>query len=140
MKTKFEKMPESEKVNGYPHMINDEIFRYSKSIYDRMTPEQKKNAVSLPEAVLVTEWPMPVAKSIQPISQSNQEKATKKQIAEYNTWAKKINTAMAKAKANNDVNKYPIVKVKEIKKYKAIFNIMSETQRKNAEPWPNSSH
>ena len=84
-------MPESEKVNGYPHMINDETFRYHNAIYDRMTPEQKKKAVSLPEAVLVTERPMPVATRIQPVTKSNQEKATKKQISEYNAWAKEIN-------------------------------------------------
>ena len=77
------------------------------------------------------------ASQIPPPPAPKQKTATKKQIAEYNTWAKKINTAMAKAKANNDVNEYPIVKVKEVKKYKAIFNIMSKSQRENAEPWPN---
>jgi len=140
MNAKFEKMPESEKVNGYPHMINDETYRYHNSIYDRMTPEQKKKAVSLPEAVLVTEWPMPVASGIQPITESNQEKATKKQIAEYNAWAKDINQKMAAAEkknGNDKWNAYPIVKVKEVEKYKAIYNIMSEAQRKSVEPWPN---
>jgi len=67
---------------------------------------------------------------------TKQEKATAKQVAAYNTWAKKINTAMAKAEDNNYVNAYPIVKVKEVNKYKAIYTIMSESQKRASESWP----
>jgi len=63
-------------------------------------------------------------------------KATAKQVAEYNAWAKSINEQMAKAKVNNDINEYPIVKIKLVNKYKAIYKIMSEAQKKASEPWP----
>ena len=63
-------------------------------------------------------------------------KATAKQVAEYNAWAKSINAQMAKAKVNNDINEYPIVKIKLVNKYKAIYKIMSEAQKKASEPWP----
>jgi hypothetical protein len=65
-----------------------------------------------------------------------QQKPTKKQIEAYNAWAKSINQQMAKAKANSDVNAYPIVKVKTVKKYKAIYNSMTDAQKKASEPWP----
>ena len=65
-----------------------------------------------------------------------QEKATAKQIAAYNTWAKSINQQIADTDANNEANAYPIVKVKEVNKYSAIYNIMTEVQRKNSEAWP----
>ncbi len=66
-----------------------------------------------------------------------QEKASAKQVAEYNTWAKKMNTETTKAEANNKVNAYPIVKQKDVQKYKSIYmHIMSPEQRKNAAPWP----
>jgi beta-lactamase regulating signal transducer with metallopeptidase domain len=67
---------------------------------------------------------------------TEQEKATAKQVAAYNHWAKSINEQMAKAKASNGVNTYPIVKVKEVKKYKAIYDIMTIEQRKDSEVWP----
>jgi YHS domain-containing protein len=79
-----------------------------------------------------------VVKLSSPKIKKIQEKATAKQVAAYNTWAKSINQQMAKAKANNDVNAYPIVKVKEVNTYKAIYNIMTEAQKKTSEPWPNS--
>jgi len=136
MKAKFAKMPESEKINGYPHMINDETFRYYNSIYDRMTSEQKKNSVTLPESVLVTEWPMPENTVVETVSQPIQEKATKQQIVAYNKWAKKINNAVDKAKANNSYE-YPIIKKKEVERYLHIYkNLMTEAQRQNAEPFP----
>ena len=56
-----------------------------------------------------------------------QEKATAKQIAEYNTWAKRI---------NNQDEGMRIIKKKDYDKYKRIYNLMSDTQRKNAELFP----
>lgn len=67
---------------------------------------------------------------------TQQEKASAKQVADYNAWAKKLNTAMTKAEANNDVNAYPIVKVKEVNKYKAIYDIMTANQKRVSQPWP----
>jgi bla regulator protein BlaR1 len=67
----------------------------------------------------------------------NQQKATTKQVADYNAWAKKLNTAMAKAEANNDYANL-IIKQKDVEKYKRIYmKLMSVAQRKNAEPFPN---
>ncbi|WP_299338930.1 M56 family metallopeptidase [uncultured Psychroserpens sp.] len=71
-----------------------------------------------------------------PAKKVYQEGASKAQVVAYNSWAKAINQKMAKAKANSDVNEYPIIKVKEVKKYKAIYSIMTETQKKASEPWP----
>ncbi len=68
---------------------------------------------------------------------STQQKATAKQVADYNAWAKKLNTAMAKAEASNDYANL-IVKQKDVEKYKRIYmKLMSVEQRKNAEPFPN---
>ena len=67
-----------------------------------------------------------------------QQKATKEQIKNYNTWAKKMNTAIKKAEESNSKNDYPIIKKKEYDKYYNIYrNLMSEAQRANAEAWPN---
>lgn len=70
-----------------------------------------------------------------------QQKATKQQITEYNIWAKKINAAMKKAEESKDLNAYPnaypIIKLKDFKKYKHLYSVvMTEAQRKNAEPFP----
>ena len=122
----------SEDATWYPPINEQDLIKFSK-IYKRMSAQQKKQAV---------EYPFPgldVNDSGQYISISpttNQQKATEKQIAAYNSWAKAINEKMSKAKANNDVNEYPIVKVKEVNKYKAIYAIMTEAQKKVAEPWP----
>lgn len=68
---------------------------------------------------------------------STQEKATEKQLAQYNAWAKNLNSAIAKAEANSKVVAYPIVKRKEVERYKGTYlNLMSSKQRENAEPWP----
>lgn len=67
---------------------------------------------------------------------STQQKATKKQVAEYNAWAKKINVAIKKAKANKSYA-YPIIKQKDAERYINIYkNLMTDEQRKNAEPLP----
>ncbi|WP_282030467.1 M56 family metallopeptidase [Winogradskyella eximia] len=67
---------------------------------------------------------------------STQQKATKKQVAEYNVWAKKINVAIKKANADKSYE-YPIIKQKDVKYYINIYkNLMTDEQRKNAEPLP----
>ncbi len=69
--------------------------------------------------------------------ENEQDGATSEQLEAYNAWAKKINTAMKNAKAKNSKSAYPIVKKKEVDYYSHIYNnVMSETQRKNAEPFP----
>lgn len=119
----------SKDATWYPPINEQDLIKYS-GIYNRMSVQQKKQAI---------EHPFPdldISGTEENISVTEQQKATKKQIAAYNTWAKAINDKMAKAKANNDVNEYPIVKVKEVNKYKAIYAIMTEAQKKVAEPWP----
>ena len=56
-----------------------------------------------------------------------QEKATAKQIAEYNKLAKKYNS-------QSEDNRF-IVK-KDVERLKYLYNLMSPAQRKNAEPFP----
>ncbi|WP_179349965.1 M56 family metallopeptidase [Winogradskyella pacifica] len=68
----------------------------------------------------------------------NQEKPTDEEVAEYNAWAKKINTAIEKADANPKEYTYPIVKYKDVEKHKRIYKSMTTEQKKNAEPFPKS--
>ncbi|MCC1483097.1 T9SS type B sorting domain-containing protein [Winogradskyella immobilis] len=65
-----------------------------------------------------------------------QEKATAKQIAEYNTWAKKVNEGL-KAPEDSPKKLNTMIKSKDLKKYNHIYSIMTAEQKKNAEPFPN---
>ncbi|MDO1501743.1 M56 family metallopeptidase [Winogradskyella maritima] len=65
-----------------------------------------------------------------------QNPPTKKELADYNSWAKAINDKMAKAEKNKS-NDYPIVKQKDIIRHKDTYDRMTETQRNSAQPWPN---
>ena len=65
-----------------------------------------------------------------------QKTPTKKEIADYNAWAKKINNQINKAKSNKNVQ-YPIIKKKSIERYISIYSRMSEKQKANAEAFPN---
>ena len=67
---------------------------------------------------------------------TTQQKATEKQVAEYNAWAKKMNVAIKKANADKSYE-YPIIKQKDAEHYINIYkNLMTDEQRKNAEPFP----
>ncbi|GAA3774164.1 hypothetical protein GCM10022271_02790 [Corallibacter vietnamensis] len=57
-----------------------------------------------------------------------QKGASKEQIAEYNKLAKHINLQ------NKD---NPIIKIKDLERLKYLYNLMTEEQRKSAEPFPN---
>jgi len=113
----------SANAKWYPPIDQQELIKFAE-VYKRMSPKQKNQSIEFP-------FPGIDGKTIE------QQIASKKQVEQYNIWAKKINTAMAKAEKNSDVNAYPIVKVKEVNKYKAIYNIMTEAQKKTSEPWPN---
>lgn len=65
-----------------------------------------------------------------------QKGASREQMKEYNTWAKKINKEIAAANENKG-NAYPKIKLKDMERMKYIFSIMSEKQRQDAEPFPN---
>ncbi|OIQ20355.1 M56 family metallopeptidase [Lacinutrix sp. MedPE-SW] len=58
----------------------------------------------------------------------SQKEATPEQVAEYNKLAKYYN---AKLKVNT------IVKLKDFNRIKELYNLMSDAQKKNAEPFPN---
>ena len=62
------------------------------------------------------------------ISLANQEKATPKQVAEYNKLAKKYNS-------QDDTNRF--IQKSEVDRLKYLYNLMSAKQMKNAEPFPN---
>lgn len=118
---------ESKKLSGdttfYPPINEDELIKFSE-IYKRMSPQQKNQSVAYPFPSLELEA-------------SKQQKATKAQVAEYNTWAKKLNAAIKKTKADTSYE-YPIIKQKEAERYLHIYkNVMTEGQRKTAEPFPN---
>ena len=60
---------------------------------------------------------------------STQQSATREQMAEYNKLAKHYNSALKNDKGIN-------IKMKDVKRLKYIYGIMSEKQRKDAEPFP----
>lgn len=57
-----------------------------------------------------------------------QEKATQKQVDEYNTLAKKYNTQPEDKR---------IIKLKDVKRLEYLYGLMSGKQKANAEPFPN---
>lgn len=80
-----------------------------------MSEEQKSNAQPFPEC--------PDPKSEQ------QEGATKKQLGEYNTMAEKYNTMLA---SNGNIR----IKKTDVDRLEYLHGLMTETQRANAEPFP----
>ena len=56
---------------------------------------------------------------------NTQEKATAKQVADYNAWAKQLKTSDNK-----------IIKKNDLKKYKHIYSIMTAEQKKNSIAFP----
>ncbi|MEM6516200.1 MAG: M56 family metallopeptidase [Bacteroidota bacterium] len=61
-------------------------------------------------------------------NQKQQNPPTKKQIAEYNAWAKKLNESESK-----------IIKMKDFEKYHAIYKLMTPEQKEGAEDFPEPS-
>ncbi len=120
-------------ING-PQTDNTELkilYNQATKLYNQFTEEELKSYYIL--------MPPPIpAKYDKPRNEiNNQQKATPKQVAEYNTWAKKINEVVRKSEANNDKNQYPIIKQKDYDKYYRIYReLMSKEQRENAEAWP----
>ncbi|MFD1062993.1 gliding motility-associated C-terminal domain-containing protein [Winogradskyella litorisediminis] len=126
VRSKFVEYP-----NGAVFMppIEEEGLVENLRIYNRMTKEQKEKAVEMPYPQLDADE---VEKSI---SSYQQNPPTAKEIAEYNTWAKKINKQNDKAKKEKN-GEYAIVKHKEVMKYKAIYDRMTKAQKNNSETWP----
>ena len=57
------------------------------------------------------------------------------EVDKYNRWAREINAQnkLAEERGNNE---YAIVKLKDMKRFEVIYNALSDTQKKNAAPWP----
>lgn len=114
----------SDDATFFPPINEQDFYKFSE-IYKRMSPQQIYQSVAYPFYGLDVET-------------SEQQIATKKQVAEYNAWANKMNVAIKKAEAAKNKSAYPIIKKKEYDKYYEIYsNLMSDEQRKNAEAWPN---
>jgi len=103
-------------------------------IYSRMTKEQKEKAVEMPYPNLDADT---IEKSInESLSQNQQKPPTAKEIAEYNAWAKKMSGQISKAKSSK-YSDYPIIKQRDLVRYKSIYSRMTEKQKKDAEAFPN---
>lgn len=61
-------------------------------------------------------------------NEKSQKEATPEQVAEYNKLAKHYNT---------EIKGNVIIKLKDINRIKKLYNLMSDAQKKNAEPFPN---
>ena len=108
----------AKKYNAQPkakRVIPSEDLKSLETIYRKMSEKQKTDARPFPEC--------PDSKS------NNQERATEKQIGEYNALAKKYNTLLAD---NGNIR----IKKSDIDRLEYINGIMTEDQRANAEPFP----
>ena len=91
-------------------------------MFDELTEQEKNN---LPP-------PPPPAQSI-PTTSTHLVSA--EQLADYNNWAKEINTSM---KAAEKTKEYPIIKLKVVNYYKGIYDNLNNSQKSQAEPFPKS--
>ncbi|MFP4844947.1 M56 family metallopeptidase [Winogradskyella sp. PE311] len=122
-----ESKPITKDATWFPPIDEQDLIKFSK-IYKRMSPQQKKQAVDYPFPGL------DVKSNDEKISISpkiKQQKATKEEVAEYNKLAKHCNSQLE--------SKFPIIKVKDVKRVEYLYGIMSEDQKKNAESYPDFS-
>ncbi len=103
-----------QKVNSYPE--NSRIFKQKvverlQNIYNKMSAPQKANAEPFPK------FP-------------KQQKATKKQLAEYNKLAVYYNKMLTNKENTR-------ILMQDVEQLKYIYSLMTEKQRKKAEPFPN---
>jgi hypothetical protein len=94
-------------------VVPPEDLRTLETIYNKMTEGQKRNAQPFPECL--------------PPQKKPQDGASKKQLKEYNTLARKYN-----AMSRNDFH----VIGREVKRIKHIYDLMTEAQKETAEPFP----
>lgn len=113
------------KGSEYSFFNEEDYNKYERIFIQIMTPEQRKNVVGFPKI-----FPPP------PPSPSKQNPPTAKEIREYNIWAKKISTEINTA-VKNKSNEYPIIKLKDLERYKSILSRMFKKQKENAELFPN---
>lgn len=106
----------SKKYNAVPiekRIIPLKDLKVLETIYREMTLKQRQESLPFPEC---------------PVS-SNQEPATKKQLTEYNTLAKKYNAMIQNGKI--------WIEESEVNRMTSIYNLMTDAQKEKAEPYPN---
>ncbi|MBC2844258.1 M56 family metallopeptidase [Winogradskyella flava] len=113
----LDKVHENDKHEGYL-IISPKDFKYYKSIYDKMSEKQKRESEPLPQGVLL------VQKQDMP-----QKNATKTQLATYNKLAKYYNSMIEEG---GNIR----IQMKDVEKMKYIYGLMSDKQKKSAEPFP----
>ena len=108
-----------ESSNKYPIIKVKDIERV-KQIYSLMSDTQKNNSEKLPDFSAI---PIHI-----PTPASLQDKATPEQIKEYNKLAKHY---------NNLPEDKLVIKLKDLTRIRELYDLMSASQKKNAEPLPN---
>ncbi|MBT8244524.1 hypothetical protein [Winogradskyella sp.] len=109
---------------------------------NEITPGKQENADNiLPNSYITKVFKDDkIVSEFKDIRNINQQKPpTKKQIAAYNDWAKKLNKqiALAEKTKGKKPHHYPIIKRKDVEKYKHIYGLISNAQRANVELFPN---
>lgn len=106
----------AEQISSLPDpKIKSEDINKLNRIYLRMSPEQKKSAEPYPKA------------PIEKVYSSIQEKATPEMVKEYNKLAKYYNSLSAD---------YTMIRFSDLERIKNIYNLMTEEQKRKAEPLP----
>ncbi len=113
----------SKNAKQYPILNENELIKYQ-NIYSRMTTQQKNAVKEFP--FLDIEFDKQNTESLlQP--GSNQQQATKEQMDEYNRLAKKFHASPEEER---------IIKLKDYKRMKYLYGLMSSEQRKAVLPLP----
>ncbi len=111
----------SKAATPYPILDKKELMKYQ-NIYNRMTTQQKNTVKKFPFTGLEFNKSNKESRSL-----PTQKQATKEQIDEYNRLAKMYNSQPEGKR---------IVKSKDYKRMKHIYNLMTVEQRKAAQPLP----
>ncbi|SHG98480.1 M56 family metallopeptidase [Winogradskyella jejuensis] len=127
-----QKNEQNGKPAEYPIVKQKDLMKYQ-GIYSRMTDKQKAESAPHPvsdKALKAIKFPPPPP----PVKQQNPP--TAKEVADYNAWTKKLSAQISKAETNKKAP-YPIIKQKDIARYKSIYSRMTDKQKKDAEVFPN---
>ena len=126
---------EKDKSNEYPIIKLKDLERF-KSIYSRMTKEQKENAKSFPDISKI-----PIIKPHPGYKKrpNTNDTPKSKQVAEYNTWAKKTKEKYKTLPESHKIEGFPIMDKKVFNYYNSIYKRMSAQQLKNAESFPEAA-
>ena len=114
----------SDDTTWYPPIDEQELIKFSE-IHKRMSPLQKKQSIEFPFLGLEKK---DSSQNLSSETVINQQKATAKQVAEYNKLAKHYNQILKE--------KHHRILLKDVERMKYIYGLMSDEQRKNAEQFP----